>query len=193
MSQSKLVITTSPPPNVVNLQDVKAYLRIESDATFDDAVINSMVETATEKVRSLTGRALLQTTYALSVNDFRDIELPKPPFSSLVSITYIDKNGAEQNLSSDLYRIDDAEEPTVIRFDRLGDLPVLDDQNPLPITINYTSGYSNSAEIPSPIKTYIMMIVGDLYDGYRGTQSQYAQHINPISRSLITPYIVQPL
>lgn len=192
MSQSRLSITTPPVANLLNLADVKAYLRIDADSTHEDTLLNNLMLVATEQVLERTGRALLTTVFSLQIDSFRDVEIPKPPLISIDSVTYYDSAGSQQTLSSSKYELHQGEEPAVLEF--LEDLPDLETNRTLPITINFTAGYGASADdVPESIKTYSKMIVGDLFDGARALSSQYQAHQTHVARMIINPYIVQPL
>lgn len=186
MNRSKLSITTAPSGSVVTLAEVKQHLRIDSDDTYDDDLLNAYIATAVERSEIITGRALLRTTYKLEIDTWREVQLPKPPFVSITSIKYIDTDGNEQTLSTSDYEIDDAREPTQIYFKVNHQLH---DQL-RPIEIVYQAGYTNAAAIPSGIKQYTKMVVCDYYDNARTSSVEKQMMSSGISRSLITPYIV---
>lgn len=189
---SKLTITTPPSGSLLALADVKAYLRIDADATHEDAVISDMMEAAVIIAERITGRALLQTVFKLDVDGFRDIELPKPPLVSMDSITYIDEAGDQQPLPADQYRLRDEREPAFVEF--IGtDLPKLNADAVHPISINYTAGYADASAVPAPIKQYAKMLVADNFDLQRGTTTMLKLAHSPLADSLIMPYIVTEL
>lgn len=170
---------------MVTLEQVKSHLRI--DGYDQDTYLSTLIISAVKLTERATGRALLRTSFSISVDTFRDIELPKPPFVAISSITYLDDASQSQTLATTTYDIDDAEEPCLIVFEK--DLPQLADTR-LPITINYSAGYADADAIPEPIKQYVLMIVGSLYDTSRSAHSEYALHTTPTARMLIAPYMV---
>lgn len=184
--RSKLTRLTTPSADVVTLQQVKDHLKI--DGTDSDTYLGTLISTAVELVYQVTGRQLLTCNYRLDVDSFRDIELPKPPFNALISITYKDENGDTQTLSESSYSIDDAIEPAVISF--ANDLPNTQADVNLPISISYTTGYADADAIPAMIKHYTLMVVGTMFDTSRTTNSEYALHHTPMADALIRPFIV---
>lgn len=175
----------------MELSSVKQHLRLDPDLTYDDSTIQSFIDVAVEDVLNLTGRSFLPTVYALKMGDWYDLELPKPPFVSISSITYVDSNGDVQTLPEERYEIieRDSSDSVFIEFETSASISSTVD---LPITINYSAGYADADAIPSAIKIYIKMVVSDLYDVGRSTtfQGAFTMRENPTARRLISPFIV---
>ena len=184
--RSKLTQTTPPSGSVVTLAEVKEHLRI--DGTDEDTYLGRLITVATNLTENLTGRALLRASYRLEIDDYRDVELPKPPFNAIDSVTYVDVDGQTQTLASGNYRADTSEEPAVIEF--IDAKPSTQLTNPRPIAVNYSTGYADANAVPQMIKQYVLMAIGTIYDTSRSSNSEYKLHEAPMSRALIAPYIV---
>lgn len=183
---SNLIQTTPPSGSVVTLAEVKDHLRI--DGTDQDTYLGRLITVATALTENQTGRALLRAVYRLDVDDFRDVELPKPPFNAIDSVTYYDSAAQQQTLGASNYRIDATQEPAVIEF--IADKPATNQDNPRPISITYSTGYANAAAVPEMIKQYLLMVIGTIYDTSRSSNTEYKLHESPMSRALISPFIV---
>jgi uncharacterized phiE125 gp8 family phage protein len=75
------------------------HLRAASDGE-DDPFIERLLSTSYRSSERITWRAHLTQAWALVMDRFPScqIVLPKPPLQSVTSITYIDEDGAEQEL-----------------------------------------------------------------------------------------------
>jgi len=104
---SALTQTVAPTIDPVSLADLKVHCRV--DHTDDDAYLLGLIAVATNTCESFTGRQLINATYTLKLDGFPcddKIELPKPPLSSVTSITYIDTAGTSQTVTAADYQVD---------------------------------------------------------------------------------------
>lgn len=150
--------TIPPAGEPLSLSEVKQWLRIEEDATHEDAVVWLAIQSARERCEAESGLQLLPATWVHYADRFRIIELPKNPVRSVNSVIYIDENDTEQTLSTDLYRVDLTHSPARIIFN--GNMPALSEAE-YPIRINYDAGFD---DIPAEAKMAMLMDVGSLYE-----------------------------
>ena len=95
---------TAPVLWPVSLADVKAHCRV--DLNDDDALLQTLLEAATEMAEQATGRALLPQTWELSLESFpptrsiysEALVLTRVPVQSIVSLSYTDAAGVIQTL-----------------------------------------------------------------------------------------------
>jgi len=160
-------LTRATPPVVepVSVSDAKAHLRVDSDE--DNFYIASLISAAREWVETYIDRTLVKTQWTLKMDRFPigDIELPRPPMMPLsVSLTFTSESGAVSVLASNLYRVDSASTPGVVRPLREADWPAyMDDANA--ITITYWAGYGDDGKsVPAAIRHAILMLVGQWYE-----------------------------
>jgi uncharacterized phiE125 gp8 family phage protein len=98
-----LFLVSPPALQPVSVAEAKAHLRVEVDQ--DNALIESLIQGATEYAQNLTHRAFISQTW----DDKRDafpcgrIVLPYPPVSSITSVTYTATDGTSTTWSSALY------------------------------------------------------------------------------------------
>jgi uncharacterized phiE125 gp8 family phage protein len=158
------------------LSEAKAQLRVESDFTDDDTWINTAITVVREQVESFTNRALMPQSFELAISEFSDeIELPKPPYSSLSSIQYYDLDNVLQTLSSSYYLVNDYTEPAIISKKTDQTYPDTYDR-PDAVRIAFSSGYADAASVPSSIKQAMLMLLTDLYDN----RSASSSHLNTV-------------
>ena len=165
MKYRSLTRTTPPVVEPVSVSDAKAHLRVDGDD--DNFYIASLISAAREWVEAYLDRTLVKTQWTLKMDRFPigDIELPRPPMLPLaVSLTFTSESGAVSVLASNLYRVDSASTPGVVRPLREADWPAyMDDANA--ITITFWAGYGDDGRsVPAAIRHAILMLVGQWYE-----------------------------
>lgn len=166
-------VTVAPTSEPITLAEAKAQLRIESDETADDTWITTSLTIVREQVEDLLNRSIMPQTLELAISTFEDvIQLPKPPFTSLSSITYYDENNVSQTLSSSLYLVNDFVEPAEVAKKSDQSYPAVY-ARPDAIRITFVAGYADAAAVPASIKQAMLMLLTDLYDNRSSTTSQF--------------------
>lgn len=163
-----LVLITPPTAEPVTADEVKAHCNIESTA--DDVLLNGYIAAARRVGENLTKRQFVSATYELVLDRFPGwtgaIELPMPPLQSVTSVKYIDEDGVEQTLSTDLYTVDTDSEPGRI-------YPVYDEEWPdtrgqrQAVRIRYVTGWpveTSGPTTPENIRTWVMIRVAGWYE-----------------------------
>ncbi|MBM4299282.1 MAG: hypothetical protein FJ143_16210 [Deltaproteobacteria bacterium] len=167
---------SGPQEEPITRASAKLHLRVESDQTADDALIDTLISAAREQAENFTNRCFVYSTWELKLDEFPDkgdfeIVLPRPPLIQVNSIQYVDADGATQTLGSDNYLVDDRAEPAVIR-------PAYNKTWPATravmgaVTVSYVAGYPVSyagspadytANLPAAALAAVKLIVGHLY------------------------------
>lgn len=95
----------------IDLADMKLDLR--ETGTDQDAKITRLIRGATARAEHETGRAIMLQDWELVLDAFPagEIELAKPPVTSILLVTYLDPAGALQTLSNTAYTLDAAKLP----------------------------------------------------------------------------------
>lgn len=160
----KLSDASPGPIYPVTRAEAKTHLRV--DGTNEDDYIDSLIETATEKLNgwrgSLGGRVLITQTWRVDYDIFpgnRRLALPMDPVQS-VTVVYSDGDNVEQTLAASKYALHE---------DALGAFLWLDEgQDAWPSTfdrkdavrITMVLGYGpDAADVPRPIRTAILHMV----------------------------------
>jgi uncharacterized phiE125 gp8 family phage protein len=178
----------------LSVQEVRDHLRV--DSTYENELLTSMSVAAELLAENKTRRALTQKQFELTLDDFPGatdaIPLPFPPLSASatdVTITYLDESsGNSTTLAATCYTVDYKSEPGRIYPTYGNEWPdVYDVRNA--VTITYYSGYSTC---PAPVKTWMKMRVGDMYE-HRESMVE-GRSIEKLGRSyvdgLLDPYIM---
>jgi uncharacterized phiE125 gp8 family phage protein len=159
----------------ISVADAKEHLRVV-DTTEDDAYIGALIDAATTWCEDYCDRTFADKTYTVAFDDFfgTRIELPRPPArlnataaSATVTISYVDTGGATQTLTwaqsgTQEFRLDRDHVPALIYPLYLSVWPSvrLDDKA---VQITYLAGYGGAANVPTPAKHAIKMLVGHWY------------------------------
>lgn len=169
MKFASLETTTEPDDSVVpfDLATAKNHLRV--DHTYDDDDITELVIEGVNAIERITGRMLRPASYQLRLSGFdyaadTALVLPRPPFSSLTSIHWVDMSGIEVEMAATSYDVH-GEFPAIV-------MPSLASGNCWPYTatqlsavrINFTGGYA-SGSVPKrlvrALKVWIDMEYND--------------------------------
>jgi uncharacterized phiE125 gp8 family phage protein len=176
-------IVTSPTEEPVTLVELKEELRIDSDNTDFDVKLTRGIKAARERAEHYLDRALITQTWDLFMDRFADaIEIPLPPLQSVSSITYIDDSGVQQTLSTDVYTVDTAAEPGIVRLAYGQAWPSVRCQANA-VTIRFVAGYGDQADVPDDIKEAILTISAERHENP-------AAELSPAVQSLLWPYRV---
>lgn len=159
----------------ISVADAKEHLRIV-DTTEDDAYIGALIDAATTWCEDYCDRTFADKQYTVAFDDFfgTRIELPRPPVrlnavssGATVTISYVDTGGATQTLTfsqsgTQEFRLDRDHVPALVYPLYLEVWPSvrLDDKA---VQITYLAGYGGAANVPTPAKHAIKMLVGHWY------------------------------
>lgn len=154
-------ITIQPEEEPVSLKEAKAHLRVLHSA--EDGLISSLIVTARQAVEQEIQRPLITQDWALYLDCFpREIEITKCPLESVLSIDYIDADGAPQVVLVDDYHVDAVSNPARVVLASGASWPATASQ-PNAVTVNYRAGYGLANAVPLPIKQAMLLIIGHLY------------------------------
>lgn len=176
------------PPVVepVTLAEAKMHLRI--DRSDEDAYISSLISVARTSAENRMERTLINTTWKLVLDRFPDaIPLPMPPIVSVSSIVCAGVTGEPVVLNPADYLTDTASEPGWV-------VPAAGKTFPKTASINsvivtYVAGYgAQNVDVPSPIRHWILLAVGEMYDGSRGLSNERPRLPSNFADGLLDPY-----
>lgn len=203
-----LRLIEAPSALPVTLTEIKSHAVISHSA--DDALLAALLKSAVEQAQQHTGRQLVTATWEMSLDSFprgtnraAAIEIPRPPLQEIVSISYLDTDGASRTMLSGSYVVDASPEPGIV-------FPSLDTEWPdtLPgkpnaVSVRFVAGWAMDAAVspaawtgPDGIKTWICSRVSTLY-AHRETLPMVTA-LNQIGElpfsfvdCLLSPYIVR--
>jgi uncharacterized phiE125 gp8 family phage protein len=150
-----LTQTVAPTWEAVDFNLLVKHCRLNTDDEYD--LLSAYYLGARTQFEDLTGTQIALATYQYSFDSWMSpLWLPRPPFNSLVSVTYQDQNDTTQTLPPNDYILNSIDNPAYIRW--LNPQPVYVYASPR-IQVTYTAGYANSSLVPSDIKVGIMWLV----------------------------------
>lgn len=153
-------ITAQPSGYALSVDDVKAFLAIDSTA-FDDQ-LQQLILAGTTAVENATGRKLLTQTVAEYFDAFprqfhygHKLRLLWAPVQSVTSIAYVDTSGDDQTWDAANYDVDLVAEPASIRLADGGSLPSTKYQLQA-VTITYQVGHGTADDVPDAAQRFIL-------------------------------------
>lgn len=165
MAVLDLVRTVAPTDTPVSLAEAKAHLRVDADNQDDDALIQGLLDAATDHLdgyAGILGRCLVAQTWALRLSAFPcEIELPLGPLISVTGITYLDPDGATQTLATSVYEVIDGPAPLVV-LKHNQSWPSIRSRA-RSVTVTFVAGWATRASVPSAIKAAILLLIGHWY------------------------------
>jgi uncharacterized phiE125 gp8 family phage protein len=154
----RLELLTPPATEPVTLAEVKTRLRID-DAT-DDAGVTRLIASATKHAESITRRAFVTQSWALTLDAFPcgSISLPLPPLQTVDEVSYIDSTGATVVLPTTEYLVDKNGMIGMIHRAYLKQWPITRAQ-PMAVRIKFTAGYGAAGAVPSDLASAMMLLI----------------------------------
>lgn len=136
-----LTRVSGPAEEALTRAAAKTHLRVDSDQSAEDALIDVLVSAAREAAEDETNRCFVWSTWELVLDAFpAEIRLPRPPLIRVNAITYVDAAGVTQTLGSDNYQVDARSEPARV-------VPAVHRSWPATraqlnaVTVSYVAGY----------------------------------------------------
>lgn len=155
---------TDPAVEPISRALAKEHLRLESDFTLDDDLIDAYISAARDEAEKYCNRSFALADFFLLVSRFpggiTPLHLPDPLITEVASIEYIDGDNAEQTLDASGYTFDAARQQI-----RTSDAwPV----GATGIKVTYSAGPDGSAspaeEPPRSVKQAMLLLISDMYE-----------------------------
>ena len=169
----------------VSLINTKAWLKIPSTLSVDDALIGYLIKAATGFFEKITGRDLITKTYRTYLDNFpltnglsyysgvsplipqyqdNGILLKKSQLQSVVSIKYL-KDGTQLTLDAANYYFTINTDYSVIYLVNGVEFPSNIDVRKQAVEINFTAGYGvDDSFVPDDVQQALLQFISYLYD-----------------------------
>lgn len=163
-----LTEVTAAAVDPVDLCDVKDEAQIDTDD--DDSQFLRLIRAVTINLQETWDRQFIQATYDMELRRFPGstgaISIPRPPLSSVTSITYTDTAGNSQTLSSSLYTVETGSDKTrgyiTPAYAQYWPATYGDDRD---VTVRFVCGYGTAPEdVPADIRQTIASYVRAAFD-----------------------------
>ena len=162
-----LTQTVAPTVEPITVADVRTWGQF-SGTTQDlsDKVLLERIKSAREQCETVSGLVFISTTFAMKLDCFPDeIQLPKPPWISLTSITYVDTAGATQTLASTVYRFDSAQGRISLEWGQVWPITLAVNNA---VTVTFVSGFGTAAsDLPARVRECVLATVQDRLEQHR--------------------------
>lgn len=190
-----LKLITGPVDEPIPLAKAREHLRVETNA--EDGLIASLIVAARMHVEAMTGRSLMTTEWELRADSFpcagEAQTLPRAPLDTLDAVTYIDDAGAEQTVTSTVYQLIQPVGPTanlasvVLAYSQTW--PTARGEADA-VRYQFTAGYADEDAVPEPIKSAMLLIVGDLYENRQAQVAGAMAQLTPNATvaALLNPF-----
>lgn len=171
---NRTLILVEPPAELpLTLEEIKAQARI--DFGDEDQLALRYLRAATQWIDGAggwLGRALMPQTWELRLTGWcAKVALPLPPALEIVSVQYLDEDGADQAVDAAHYRLLQGE-PAVLWFRPSFDRPRLLNE-PQNVMIRYRAGYQgdiglsppqhDAEAVPEPIRQALALLVAQWF------------------------------
>lgn len=153
--RTRLDLVAAPTARPVTLSEVKKHLRVEHDD--DNAMIDQFIDAAIAHFDGRDGwlgRAMIEQTWELRLDCFPPcIELPLPPLIEIVSIKYLDRDGALQTLDPAAYQVEAGGFRTALVAPALHSAWPATQGVPQCVRVEFTAGYAlASSDSPAVVE-----------------------------------------
>ncbi len=147
----------------ISLARAKAHLRVDWDD--DDTLIAAYLRAAVGAIEKRTDRALSPQAFTEWAGRFpcaygERLTLSRDPVTAIVSVTYVDQDGAEQTLDPADYRSIEGE-PWSLIAPVAASFPSTEDR-PDAVRVRYMAGY-DAGDCPAELQSAVLLMLGHLY------------------------------
>jgi uncharacterized phiE125 gp8 family phage protein len=200
-------VIASPAVEPVTLFETKVHLRVDIDD--EDVLIAALIRAARVRCEQHTRRAFVTQTIRYGVDELREVgqnwltsertvwaglELPRPPFQSLLAVTFATDTEEAIPLDPADYRVSSGgDEPSrlMLRGPFIQALPREFDA----VTVDYVAGYGDRGiDVPDPLRQAVLVTVASMYEDREGaavpTGAQGEAPLPPLARQLMAGYRV---
>jgi len=192
-NKRSLTTLVGPVNQVVTVLELKNSLRIDPSVTDDDALLLSLIKTATTLIENVVGVRLIEQTLLLSMDSvpFRKyydplaavggvinptqplsevivatdkINMLVNPVSSVTSFTYYDEDNVPTVWDSSNYFVDSNEKPSRLIKNSEAVWPQVVLREGSGIEIEFIAGFGpDAADVPEELKTAVLLQAQSLY------------------------------
>ena len=150
---------TQPSAEPISLSEAKLHLRV--DHNDEDALISALISAARTDCEERLQRTLVTTGWAWTLDSFCDAGfVPRPPLVAVSRVRFFDASGVERDMPPEEYRADATGDPG--RIEPVGSWPATQDRLAA-VTVEFIAGYGAPADVPAPIRQWILLAIGDMY------------------------------
>jgi len=164
------IVISAPAVEPVSLSEARLHLRMDSDITVDDSLIESLIVSARGIAEHELGRKLITQSWDMVLDAFpssdESIRLHSALWQpqSIAQIVYLDSAGAVQTMDPADYVLDAQSWPGYVFLAEGASWPADIGDGANAVKIRVVCGYGNAgSDVPSPIKAWMKLQIGTMY------------------------------
>ena len=176
----------------VTIQEIKDFGSIDGNDL--DSFLEGILIGVVESIEQYLGRSLISRTLKLTFDNWptKEIEFPKSPLLSIVSVNTVDEEGIETVYDSDNYYVVSENIPGKLVIKKNASLPVNNDRESAGFNIVYVAGYGDTSKVPKTIKIAIMQWVVMIYENKSMSDDEVIKNEPPPSvKEILYPYRIR--
>lgn len=165
MRAQKPELVTAPAAELLSLEEVKEFLRVENSD--EDTLLGSLIATAAghlDGFRGMLGKALLTQTWRQRLSDFPEgpwLAIPVGPVRSITNLEYIDQSGGTQTFTA--FHLINTPLGSALELETSATWP-LPACRPDAVTVTWSAGFGDTASsVPEVIRTAALQLVAHFY------------------------------
>jgi uncharacterized phiE125 gp8 family phage protein len=163
-----IVTVTAPAIEPITLDDLKNDIKVDSDLTEDDFLIQSLITAGRRWIENTRRRALITQTLELWLDAWPSgdtIKVPRPPLQSVTHIKYYDTADSESAFSSGSYFVDTKTEPGRIVLNDGEQWPDTTLRPANGIVVRFVAGFGDDeANVPDEYRQALRLLAGHWYE-----------------------------
>lgn len=186
--KASYTLVTAPTAEPVTLDELKAQVRVDKDATDENAYLTSLIIAARQLVEVETRRALVTQTWRLTLDCFPEwfIDIAKPPVPAITSVIYDDTGGTATTMSSSNYVLDSDAEPARLYPAYSLFWPSTRDA-PRAVRILFVAGYGAPSAVPQWAKQAILLLAAHWYTNREPVSELTMKEVPMSFKALLSP------
>ena len=169
-----LTIVTEPTIEPLDLDELKDHLRLsETSDGSEDTVLRPFLTTARRYGELTQGRAYLEQTWKLTLEDFPSngvLTIPRPPLMSVTHIKYYGTGGTATTMTAGRYYQDTDSEPGRVVLGYGESWPSATLRPGSGVEVQFVAGYGSAAtSVPEEMRQAIKLVAGHMYEHREGS------------------------
>jgi uncharacterized phiE125 gp8 family phage protein len=187
---------TTTPAEPLTLAEALTHLRETGDGGANDEYIEVIITAAREACEARTERTLTTTGWFLQLDGFPSVTsdnpnaaiyLYQPPIIAVQSVQYLNASGTLTTIDPADYVLDAASAPGRLVPAPGKVWPAVQDGAINSVRVAYTAGYGAAADVPKPLRQWMLLAIGDMYENRNGsTERPSIPH--DFADNLLNPY-----
>lgn len=195
-----VTVSADPAAEPLTRAQAKAHLRIDTDITDDDALVDALIQAAREWTENYCRRSWVRRTLQLRMDCFPEvIRLPRGPVSAITSVKYTAQDGTLTTLDASNYQTDLYGIPPRIALVHGATWPIPQYGAINAVLVTYTAGYApdeasptdHAANVPAAVKAAMKLLIGHWYENRELAAERQLYEAPFAVKALLAPFEIR--